>query len=52
MGAYARQQNVLTDDADHLAVLPNSKSDSSVVSSFAYMVNTPVNGRARGPGTG
>jgi hypothetical protein len=52
MGAYARAQNILTDDADHLTLVSNKKSDNSTVSSFAYMVNTPANGRGRGPGRG
>jgi hypothetical protein len=52
MGAYARAQNVLTDDADHLTLLSNKKSDATVVSSFAYAVNTPSTGRGRGPGRG
>lgn len=48
MGAYACAQNILTNDADHLPLLSNKKSDATVVSSFAYLVNTPTNGRGRG----
>jgi hypothetical protein len=29
MGAYAREQNVLTDDADHLTLLSDKKSDAT-----------------------
>jgi hypothetical protein len=51
MGAYAREQNILTDDADHLPPLSNKKSDATVVSSFAYAVNKPGNRWARMPWT-
>jgi RHS repeat-associated protein len=43
MGADARAQNVLSDDADRLPLLSNKKSDNSVVSSFAYMVDKTGN---------
>jgi hypothetical protein len=36
MGAYAHQQNVLTDDADHLPPLSNKKSRTNTVSRFPY----------------
>jgi len=52
MGAYACAQNVLTDDADHLPLLSNKESDNDVISSFAYLVNTPTNGRGGDPGRG
>jgi RHS repeat-associated protein len=43
MGAYARAQNVLTDDADHLPLLSNKQSDNDVISSFAYSVDKTGN---------
>jgi len=43
MGAYARAQNVLTDDADRLTLLSDKKSDNSTVSSFAYSVDKTGN---------
>jgi hypothetical protein len=43
MGAYARAQNVLGEDADHLTLLSTKQFDASPLSSFACSVNTPRN---------
>jgi len=50
MGAYARAQTVLSDDADRLTLFSNKKSDASTVSSFAYVLNRPRIGRPQCPG--
>jgi len=50
MGAYARAQNVLTDDADRLPLLSDKQSDNDVISSFAYVLNRPGIGRPPCPG--
>jgi hypothetical protein len=45
MGADARQQNVLSDDSDHLPLLSNKQPDNDVISSLAHVVKRPRMGR-------
>ena len=52
MGAYARAQNVLTNDADHLTLLSNKKSDAGTVSSFACAAGRIWRRRGRRPWKG
>jgi hypothetical protein len=44
MGAYARQQNILTDDAHHVPLFSNRKSETSTISSLACVLNRPGTG--------